>query len=165
VGDALTTRPRPTPGERHSHNLPEANLGWRHSHGLPEANPRQSAHFRLAREHLGRCSGRCPTPPTSARPRARDVVTTRPRPPRAREAVTTRSRPTLGGRRGHDSPEASPGQEMQSRLARGQLQMGDAVMTRRRPTRAGDGHDSLKTNPGRETQSQLARDQPRAKTQ
>jgi hypothetical protein len=36
------------------------------------------------------------------------------------------------GRRSHDSPEANPAREMQSRLARGQLQAG--VTARRKPT-------------------------------
>jgi hypothetical protein len=43
-------------------------------------------------------------------------------------------RPSLGGRRSHHSPEANLGQEMQSRLARGQPQAGNAATTHSRPT-------------------------------
>jgi hypothetical protein len=38
AGDSVTTRPRPTPGGRRSHDSLEANLGRRHHHGSPEAN-------------------------------------------------------------------------------------------------------------------------------
>jgi hypothetical protein len=37
------------------------------------------------------------------------------------DAVTTCPRPTSGGRHNHDSSEAKPGQETQSRLTRGHL--------------------------------------------
>jgi hypothetical protein len=102
----------------------------------------------------------------------------------------TRPRPSSGERRSHDSPEANPGRETQSRLARGQPRAGDAVTTRPRPTsggrrnqdsprgqtRAGDtvttctrlnpggrrNHDLLEGKPGRETQSRLVMTRPRA---
>jgi hypothetical protein len=173
-------------GERRSHDSPEANLGAgytvtarprptsgrRCSHVSLEANPRQAAHFRLARGHLGRCSRKCPTPPTNfARPRVGDAVrthprlprvgdavTTHPRPPQVGDAVTTCPRPTPGRIRSHDSPEANLGLETQSRPARGQPRAGDAVMTRSagdavttrpRPTPGGrHSHDSPEANLG-----------------
>jgi hypothetical protein len=45
----------------------------------------------------------------------------------------TRPRPTLSGRRSHDSSEANPGHETQSRLTRGQPRAGNAFPTRLRP--------------------------------
>jgi hypothetical protein len=77
----------------------------------------------------------------------------------------TRARPTLGERHNHDSPDANPRRETQSRLTRGQPCAGDIVMTRSRPTSVGDtvtarprptsdrrgSHGSPKANPGRET--------------
>jgi hypothetical protein len=91
------TRPRPTSGRTHSHDLPEANPGretqsrlvrgqpWMgDSHDSLEDNPEQEMQSRLAR-------GR----------------------PRAGDSVMTRSWPTQGGRRSHDSPEANPGRETQ----------------------------------------------------
>lgn len=55
AGDVVMTHPRPT-----SSGGP--------SHGSPEANHRQATHFRVTREHLRRCSGRCPTQPTTPIP-------------------------------------------------------------------------------------------------
>jgi hypothetical protein len=61
----------------------------------------------------------------------------------------TRPRPTPCRRRSHDSPKTILGQEMQSRLARGQPRAGDAVTTRARPTPGGRrSHDSPEANPG-----------------
>jgi hypothetical protein len=57
----------------------------------------------------------------------------------------TRLRPTPDRRRSHDSPEANLGRETQSRLARGQPRIGDAITAHSRP------------NLGRETQSRLTR--------
>jgi hypothetical protein len=57
-----------------------------------------------------------------------------PRPIRVGDAVTTHPRPSLGGRRSHDSPEANPRWETQSRLTRGQPRVGDAITTSPRPT-------------------------------
>jgi hypothetical protein len=118
VGDAVTTRPRLTPGGRRGHDSPDANRG-------------RETSSRLAR----------------GKPRARDIVTTRPRPtpggrrghyspeanpgwetqsrrargqPRAGHAITTRLRPTSGRIRSHHSSEANHRQDAQSRLARGQ---------------------------------------------
>jgi hypothetical protein len=64
-GDAVTARPRPTPGGRRTHGSfeatlgrentvtahPRPTLGGRCSHGLLEANPRRETHSRLARGH------------------------------------------------------------------------------------------------------------------
>jgi hypothetical protein len=93
AGDAVTTHPRLTLGGRRSHGSPEDNLerttkswltrgqpragdtvrarprstsGGSHSHGSPEISPGRAAHFQLARGHLGRCFGRCPTLPTNS---------------------------------------------------------------------------------------------------
>jgi hypothetical protein len=57
----------------------------------------------------------------------------------------------------HDSPEANPGRETQSRLAQDEPRTGDAVTTRSKPT-ARRSHDSPEAN--RLTQSRLARGQP-----
>jgi hypothetical protein len=76
----------------------------------------------------------------------------------------------------HNSSEANPERETQSRLAQDQTRAGDAVAARPRPTPGGrHSHDSPDTNLGRrrshdlsetnlmrETQSRLVRDQPRA---
>jgi hypothetical protein len=121
-----------------------------------------------------------------------DAVTSRLRPTRAGDAIMTRLRPTSGGRCSHDSPEANPGRETQSRLVRGQPRVGEAVMNRSRPTSDGRrihgspeanpewemvttcprpisggrcSHASPKANPGREMLSRLARGQPRAGNQ
>jgi hypothetical protein len=72
------------------------------------------------------------------------------------DIVTTRPRPSPGGRGSHDSPEAIPGRETQSRLARGQPRAGNAVMTRLSPTLGGRrSHDLPEAKPGWERQSRL----------
>jgi hypothetical protein len=80
-------------------------------HCSHEANPEQAVHFRLVRGHLGNALEgaqlRRPTPPISARPRAGDAITTHPR-------------PSPDERHIHDSTEANPGREIQSRLIRDQ---------------------------------------------
>jgi hypothetical protein len=50
-----------------------------------------------------------------------------------RETITTRLRPSPGGTGIHYSSEAKPGQQMQSRLIRGQARVPDTVTTRLRP--------------------------------
>jgi hypothetical protein len=76
-----------------------------------------------------------------------DTVTTHPRPTRATDAVTTRR----GLMR-----------ETQSRLARGQPRLGDAITTCTRATHVGRrSHDSPEADLGREMPSRLARGQPR----
>jgi hypothetical protein len=101
----------------------------------------------------------------------------------------THPRPSLGGTDSHDLLEANPRgrgsqdsleaileRETQSRLARGQPQTEDVLMTRSRPTSDGrhshDGsgpspgeirsHDSSEAKTGQETQSRLAQGHPRA---
>jgi hypothetical protein len=64
----------------------------------------------------------------------------------------TRLRPFLGETGSHDSPEANPQRETQSRLNRGQALARQSVTTRLRPPSGGTcSHDSPKGNPWRET--------------
>ena len=64
----------------------------------------------------------------------------------------TRLWPFSGETDSHDSPEANPQWETQSRLNRGQALAGQSVTTRLRPPSGGiDSHDSPKGNPERET--------------
>jgi hypothetical protein len=61
----------------------------------------------------------------------------------------THPRPSPCGRRSHNSSEAIPGWETQSRLAEGQPQARDAVTTHPRPTSGGrHSHDSPEAFPG-----------------
>jgi hypothetical protein len=61
-------------------------------------------------------------------------------------------RPFSGETVSHDSPEANPQWETQSRLNRGQALARQSVTTRLRPPSGGTGsHDSPEGNPGRET--------------
>jgi hypothetical protein len=55
--------------------------------------------------------------------------------PRAGDTVTAHPKPTPGGRCSHDSPEATHGQETQSRLARGQPRMSSTFLTCPRASR------------------------------
>jgi hypothetical protein len=74
------------------------------------------------------------------------------------DATMTRLRLTSGGRRSHDSPEATIGRETQSHLARGQPRAGEAVMTRPRLA-SGErrSHGSPEANPEQATHFRLAR--------
>jgi hypothetical protein len=65
-----------------------------------------------------------------------DAVTARRGHHRVGDVVTPRARPHLGRRRSHDSPEAIPEPETQSRLAQGQPRAGDTVMTHPTTSRA-----------------------------
>ena len=130
VGEAVTTRLRPT-------------LGGRGSYDLPEAKPKQDRQSRLFLDHS----------------RAGDTVTTRPRPSlggtgsndspevirgRDRQSRLAQRQPP-GGIHSYSSPEANPGgiqsynspeakarQNRQS--ARGNPRVGEAVTTRPRPS-------------------------------
>jgi hypothetical protein len=124
VGDAVTTRPRPTSGERRSHGSLETNL-------------RQAAHFRLTRGHLQRSSGwETQSQLARGQPRAGDAITTRPR-PTSGGRQSRLARQASGGRRSHGSPEPKLGGR-QSRFVRGQTRAGDAVTPRPRPTSRGN---------------------------
>jgi hypothetical protein len=65
AGEPVTPRPRPTSGGRHIHAAftphPRPTSDGRSCHDSSEANP-EAVHFRLAREHLRRCSGRLRAP-------------------------------------------------------------------------------------------------------
>jgi hypothetical protein len=61
------------------------------------------------------------------------------------DAVTTRLRTPSSGRHNHDSSEAKPGRDRQSRLIRGQARVADAVTTHPRPSSGSRrSHDSPK---------------------
>jgi hypothetical protein len=146
MGDAVTTRPRPTTGRRRTHGSPKAILGWEMHSRLARGQPRRETQSRLARgqpvqpSHFGSLE---------ATPRRRG------------DAVTTWLRLTPGRRSSHDSFVANPWRETQSRLARGQPRAGDLVMTRPRPTSGVRRiHDSPEANPRWETHSRPARGQP-----
>jgi hypothetical protein len=143
------TCPRPTSGERRSHDLPETNHEQATHFDSPEGisgdapegaqfrptlqGLRREIHSRLARGH-----------------------------PRMGDATMTCPRLTRGRRRSHDSPEATVGRETQSCLTRGHPRAGEAVTSRTRTTTGRRGsHGSLEANLGRERQSRLARGQPR----
>jgi hypothetical protein len=149
VGDAVTTRPRPTlggrctsterrsldspEGGRYNHDSSEANPGRETRHDSPESNPRWEMHLERKGAVLTRL--------------------------RAGDIVTTPLRPTPGGRRSHDSSEANPGREShhdspeanpgwEMHLERKdtvltRLRAGDTVTTPLRPTPGGRrSHDS-----------------------
>jgi hypothetical protein len=130
VGEAVTTRPRPTPSGRGSYDS-------------PEAKPKQDRQPRLFLGHS----------------RAGDIVTTRPRPSLGgtgsndspevirgwdRQSLLVRGQPpggihsydspeaNLGGIQSYNSPEAKPRQNKQS--GRGNPRVGEAVTTRPRPS-------------------------------
>jgi hypothetical protein len=89
AGDVITTRPRPNSGGGGIHDSPEANLGW-------------ETQSRLARGQFW----------------AGDTVTARWRPTLDKQCISA-SPEANPGRHSHDSPEAIPGRETQSRLDRG----------------------------------------------
>jgi hypothetical protein len=61
----------------------------------------------------------------------------------------TSPRPSSGETGSHDSPEANPRRETQSRLTRDQALAGQLATTHRRPSSGGIGsHDSPDYNPG-----------------
>jgi hypothetical protein len=66
VGDAVTTGPRPTPGVRRSHDLPEANPGWEIQSRLDRGQPWAGNGHDMTKANLGR---RCSYDSTEANPR------------------------------------------------------------------------------------------------
>jgi hypothetical protein len=151
-GSATMARPRPTPDKHHISDSPEANLRREHSHGSPEAKNWTSSAFptrsRASRVMLRKVPNSVDQ--LSMVPNSRGQHW-------AGDAATTRSRPISCGRSSHDSPEANPGWETQSQLARGQPQTSSTFLTRLRPPPNGRrSHDSPEAKPRRETQSRLA---------
>jgi hypothetical protein len=71
----------------------------------------------------------------------------RPRPSPTGDAVMTRPRPPSSERHNHDSSEAKPGRDRQSRLIRGQARAANAVTTHPRPSSGSRrSHNSPKAN-------------------
>jgi hypothetical protein len=168
------TCPRPTSGGRHSNASPEANLG-------------RETQSRLARTQS--CLARCqpwmgdaimirPRPTSGGRrshgspghshvsPDANlgwETIMIRPRPtPSGRRSRLVRGQPpAMGRRRSHNSPEANPGREAQSRFARGQPRAGPTPAERRSHGSPeanlgrGRSHDSPEVNLGRETEREM----------
>jgi hypothetical protein len=166
MGDAVTTRLRPTTGGRHSHDSPEANPRRERQSQLARGQPRTgdavTTHPRTTSG--GRCSHDSPETSRSNGSHetnfGRKTVTARSRPP----IVTTRPRPTSSGRcsrglpetsRSHDSPEGAssdnpvtPRLAAHFQLARGRLsrllrKVTNSVDQLHRPTLCGGPTDQL----------------------
>jgi hypothetical protein len=134
AGDIVMTLPRSYHNTRRSHHLLEANLRGdvvtalqkpipcrRHCHDSPEANLGLEKQSRFAR----------------GKPMSGDIVTTRSRPTSGGRHSHDSLEPSLGGMHKHDTPEAIPGWETESRLARDHARVEEAAMTRPRPSLAG----------------------------